>query len=319
MDEGRTERARQILQAINNGNLPVEEIRRRLFAMAEEELSGPLNREYDKVKVELCESLLWESMTDGETPLPDWEKSKAAVERKYEARKRRRRILAYGLWVAALALVFFIILTAAGVMPPIRWFTGKSTEDQQQYVVEGHELVSSIDSTAIANVGSSPRNNHIDHATKEEMVEFLGFDPGLPEVLAGNHLPVDYKVAVNTSFISVGSQYSDRPGTEAGGAFIFVRLLIFPSEETAGAYYQAQTQWKESVHVGGREALRQAAEESAIYLWMEGHTLVELDTSVTGDELDALVEEIVRRRGEKPPLMETMRRTAGSARIRSGL
>ena len=238
MDEGRTERARQILQAINNGNLPVEEIRRRLFAMAEEELSGPLNREYDKVKVELCESLLWESMTDGETPLPDWEKSKAAVERKYEARKRRGRILAYGLRVAALALVFSIILTAAGVMPPIRWFTGKSTEDQQQYVVEGHELVSSIDSTAIANVGSTAKN-HLDHATKEEMVEFLGFDPGLPEVLAGNHLPVDYDVTVYAGYISIQCQYRDRLGAAADGAFIVVTLMIYPSEDTA----EAQAPW----------------------------------------------------------------------------
>ncbi len=110
MDEGRTERARQILQAIDNGNLPVEDIRRRLFAMAEEELSGPLDREYDKVKVELCESLLWESMTDGETPLPDFERSKAAVAKKYEARKRRGRILAYGLRIAAAVLLLFSMM-----------------------------------------------------------------------------------------------------------------------------------------------------------------------------------------------------------------
>lgn len=110
MDEGRTERARQILQAIDNGNLPVEETRRRLFAMLEEELAGPLDQDYDKVKVELCESLLWESMTDGETPLPDFERSKAAVERKYEARKRRGRILSYGLRVAVTVLLLLCML-----------------------------------------------------------------------------------------------------------------------------------------------------------------------------------------------------------------
>ena len=141
--------AEQILKTIEYGLLPVAEIERRLEQTISEALAGPIGAEYDNVKAELCCSLLQRiySGTDFEMRA---EKIKSRITQRYLAWKRRKQILIRGISAAAAVLVLFTVLNALNILSPIRWFTGESTEDEQQYIVQGHQIGSDIIRRAIA-------------------------------------------------------------------------------------------------------------------------------------------------------------------------
>ena len=65
MDSDRHHCADQILEAIEYGQLSKEEIERRLNKIIDDELSEPVDADYDATKVELCNSLLWQLRTHG--------------------------------------------------------------------------------------------------------------------------------------------------------------------------------------------------------------------------------------------------------------
>ena len=58
MNSDRQAIAREILKTIEYGNLPRDEIERRLEQMIDKELNVPLSVEINKEKVDLCTSLL---------------------------------------------------------------------------------------------------------------------------------------------------------------------------------------------------------------------------------------------------------------------
>ena len=125
--------AEQILKTIEYGLLPVAEIERRLEQTLSETLAGPIGAEYDSIKAELCCSLLQRIYSGAEI---DFEaragKIKDRIVRRYLAWKRRKKILLRGIGAAAAVLVLFTVLNVLSILPPIRWFTGESTEDEQQ-------------------------------------------------------------------------------------------------------------------------------------------------------------------------------------------
>lgn len=296
MDHDRRACADQILKAIEYGHIPKKEIERRLYEIIDSELSGPLHAEWDRTKVDLCHELLWELYTNGEEPFPDSaEAIKERVAEKHSAYKRKKTILKYGLRVAAIVIVLVAISAVIGLTPSVHWFHIASTPDEQQAVVTKREI--NMQTVAVA-IDSHNQSDSFSSADKAEVVEFLGFDPGLPDSLCVALLPERYNVSISPEYIRIACRYSDSGKSKATGEVISIRLTVFTSSDNAKVFYE-QDQEGEHIVIQGIPVYRYTNEGKVSYLWMEDHTIVRLMANVQSDEVETCVEETIDWRSNK--------------------
>lgn len=175
MNDGRFE---TILKTILNGDLSKKEIERRLQEVIDEELSGPLDAPADMELVEKCQSLLWELATNGSIPYPDHaEESKQKLVQKLEQPSfgRRTSFLRRLIVVAAA----FVLVCGLSLIS-IRWITGTSSPDGEQYIVQGHEITVDMIQHCIAE---HMEEGQFTTTSREEAETYLGFRIPLPDQL----------------------------------------------------------------------------------------------------------------------------------------
>ena len=220
--------ADQILKAIDYGNLPQDEIERRLEQIIETELNVPFNAEINKEKVDLCNSLLkklyFQGKIEDET---DIEESKEKVRKRVNAYRRRRSILWTAVRSIAAALILVVGLTLLNVIPPIRWFTGTSTDDEQQYIVQGHV----INTQTIANAISEHNGSGLFNTrSNQELNDYLGFEVIFPPGLGDEFLATEYSISISTEAIRISCNYS-RTLTPSRVSEIKLSVTLFSSTE----------------------------------------------------------------------------------------
>lgn len=203
MNDGRFE---TILKTILNGDLSKKEIERRLQEVIDEELSGPLDAPADMELVEKCQSLLWELATNGSIPYPDHaEENKQKLVQKLEQPSfgRRTSFLRRLIVVAAA----FVLVCGLSLIS-IRWITGTSSPDGEQYIVQGHEITSELIQNCIAEQTVGNNSQYIT-SSKKDAENYLGFQLPLPDKLCKtfemekiyiNVLPIWIQCKCNYSF-----------------------------------------------------------------------------------------------------------------------
>lgn len=200
MNDGRFE---TILKTILNGDLSKKEIERRLQEVIDEELSGPLDAPADMELVEKCQSLLWELATNGSIPYPDHaEESKQKLVQKLEQPSfgRRTSFLRRLIVVAAA----FVLVCGLSLMS-IRWITGTSSPDGEQYIVQGHEITVDMIQHCIAE---HMEDGWYVTTSKAEVEEYLGFDILVPSLLAGKYNCESYEVNILPIWIQCMCNYA---------------------------------------------------------------------------------------------------------------
>lgn len=200
MNDGRFE---TILKTILNGDLSKKEIERRLQEVIDEELSGPLDAPADMELVEKCQSLLWELATNGSIPYPDHaEESKQKLVQKLEQPSfGRRTSFLRRLFVVAAAFVLVCGLSLIS----IRWITGTSSPDGEQYIVQGHEITVDMIQHCIAE---HMEDGWYVTTSKAEVEEYLGFDILVPSLLAGKYNCESYEVNILPIWIQCMCNYA---------------------------------------------------------------------------------------------------------------
>lgn len=142
----------QIKEAIENGTLTQEEIERRLKAAIETEFvqqGHPADSEF----LNLCLDLLGQIQTGGHYEyVSHMEESKAAVTEKYQRYMRAKRIRGVATRVATVAAIVILLV---GVVFQKSWFSGHSTPDEQQYVIQGHTISAGTNGIADNNSDES--------------------------------------------------------------------------------------------------------------------------------------------------------------------
>ena len=189
MHDGRFE---TILKTILRENPSKEEIERRLQAVIDEELSGPLmDMSADMDLVQKCQSLLWTLKTNGAFPYPDHaqENKQKLLQKLQRPASEKKQRLVYRLAVAAAAAVLVLGL---GLIS-LRWYRGNSTPDGQQYIIHGHEITTEMVARAIAEHGD---DEYFATSSKEEAEAFLGFDIPVPSQLLGKYTCEQYSVHI---------------------------------------------------------------------------------------------------------------------------
>ena len=92
-----------------------------------------------------------------------------------------------------------------------------STPDGQQYVVQGHEITSQMIETAIAEHESGASMITV---AVSQLQEELGFDPGIPQVLADTYVAGESLIYFLPRMIQINTNY--RTTTSDNYAFLYV-------------------------------------------------------------------------------------------------
>ena len=264
--------ADQILEAIENGELPREEIERRLNRIVEEEMSSAISDEADMTKVDMCNSLLWRLYTHGEIGYVDHsEESRREVERKIVKRKQRYKVIQWGLRTAAIMLVLFVGLAMLNIISPIRWFSGESTEDEQQYVIVGHEITTDMVERAIAeHQGEGEMSSN----QPEEIVQFIGFDMGFPPMLNDRLASKRYDVLITDYYIKVSCIYEPMDGSQDNSQAVLWKT-VYTDIDLAYCVYEQDASGNK-MDICGMTVYQYENAGKTNYLWTEGNAIYRL-------------------------------------------
>ena len=167
----------EILKAIQYGLMPIDEIEKRLQGIVEQELSGSIDAEYNREKVELCNSLLQQIYTNQKIDFPmHSEAIKAQIMEKHLAYKRRNERLKRSICAAAAVFCLFGVLQFSHILP-LKLFPENLTLH-----TEVQEPLVNAKTIALANLEDAESvilsSSSLQYA---DAVAFLGYDPAMPQ------------------------------------------------------------------------------------------------------------------------------------------
>ena len=185
----------EILNAIEHGNLSTEETRRRLEELIDNEINktnAPANMEI----VDECEKLLWELNTKGHLPFEsNLEKNKNIVLSRLKQSKHphsRRTIL---FRIPAIAASLFFIAIGSEILLHREWIWGQSTNDEQQFVIQGQVVDPNTIESGVAEDPLS--SDYLVTDDYNKVVSFFNRD-----LLADFSIPSNYEVEKYECFVS---------------------------------------------------------------------------------------------------------------------
>lgn len=281
----------QVLNAIEYGMLSRNETEKRLRQIIEEESASPFNREVDTDKISICNSLLWQLYTHGEIQYADHSgESRRFVEQKYLKWKQRRKTLLWSVRTFVVIIVMVIISTAANLLPSLHWFEITSTQSKRQVAVTVHEISVQSVANAISAYGGK---GSLVFSDSSELIRTLGFDPGFPPSLNEEYAPVEYHMSIDPEMIRIGCEYAKKDSDiPTGGAEISIRLTIFTSAENASIEFE-QTAEGECFLMDGIPVYKYQNAGKEHYLWVEGLTVVRIQSGVPFEKTEKMINETI--------------------------
>lgn len=193
-----------IKEALKNGSITKEQLFTRLSNAVEQEYQKPVS-EQDVAFLFACQDIL-DEMRTGKVYVSRKEECKKALKQRLSQEVRQRSKKQNVLWRGALAAVALIVLAVGVEMLLHReWFEGASTDDGQQYVVQGQEMDPGIISEGIAD--NEPRTGELTTTNLDEVIKFLGFEPDLPTWMPEGWKLTNYEVGVVTDETIIKATY----------------------------------------------------------------------------------------------------------------
>lgn len=175
----------EILNAIEYGNLSVDETRRRLERLIDieiEKTDAPAN----KPLVEECEKLLWELNTNGKLPfVSHLEENQSAVLRDFRNHQNLRMFGKYALRIGIVAAALFVFAIGAEVLLHREWLDTTTSSDGEQLIISGEVYDPKLIEEGSAT-GNTQNNQLLTTYSLKEASDFLGIDFGLSENILSN-------------------------------------------------------------------------------------------------------------------------------------
>lgn len=275
----------KIMNAIDHGKLSVEETEKRLKLLVEQEVECG-EREADMELVNACEDLLWELGTNGQLPFEsNQEYNRKEVMRRIQ--KSERNSLVVNLRRVLLAAAAIVLLVVFGdILLRKTWFTGTSTEDEQQYVIQAHEIDPQLIASSIAAHEGVAKFVTSDF---NEVVEYLGFVPQTPKGLPEGWIVDRYSIIAFPELIQVTTTCREASAAEAGA---YLEVKYFTDLDTA--YITFEQSSKGSVQtIGASEVYLSENIDMRSFCWQNGTVVYRLDGKLDVTEMVNIVKSVL--------------------------
>ena len=274
----------RILELIEYGSIPQNEAVHRLEALLQSEIERK-DKAADMELVEACEELLWQIGTQGRLKFEDKRKeNQAALMRRLERKRRRTAALRMGTRAAAAFAVILVLAVLGDGILKREWLSGNSTEDEQQYAIQGQSIDPGLVEEGVA-AGDDNIADRLITTDWESVVAFLGTEPLRPD-----HLPEGWRVGHYHAIRFDDEQiltisYINEADPTATMKFLWDHYF---SVEAANLALE-QNKDGELMEIGGIRVYRSSNMEKNRFVWIEGTTVCSLTTTCDAKEIEVVV------------------------------
>lgn len=264
----------EILNAIEHGTLSVHETRRRLEDLIDKEIQKtdiPANVQL----IEECEKLLWELNTNGKVQYTNRsEEDMSAVLKGYKRIQYIQSIKKYTVRISAIAAALFILIIGGEALLHRTWINIFSTNDEQQFVIQGNEYNPHLVNEAEAgNENSQATLTTTDYT---EAVSFLNQDLNLAISLLDGWEPTQYFCSVDISYNTLTVFYQNASASEQG---LLMNVLLYDSIEEASVVFEQSYQGK-YMDIANRSVYVTENIDIIVVTWQENNTIFTLSGNI---------------------------------------
>lgn len=276
----------KILSAIENETLTTDETIRRLEEIVDKELEKP-EASADMELIDGCENLLWELNTNGKLPFSSHlDQNTARIMKRIDRERKQHVTLKLSLrTLVATAAAFILMVVTDGALNH-GWFRQYSTEDGQQFVIEGQAIDPGFIDNGTADEVTEPVE--FSSADWQQMVDFLGYTPIRPAWLPENWEEKEY-YAFKSPDINTFTVFYQNTIDEAA-TLIFNADSYHNNDEAYETFEQNAD--GELVQVNDQQIYVTENMERLRYVWKKSQTLYTLTGIITCDEANQIVQSI---------------------------
>ena len=277
----------EIKAAIKDGTLTGSEIRRRLIASIDKELEKPeqlADMEFIRVAHAILREMHRSTIVVDDEAL---EVSLKCAQKKMAASEKHRIIKRFTIrTILATAAVFVVLAVGDGIFH-WEWLSGKPTDDQQQYVVSGHE----IDPSLIEKGNAADADVYRETTTTDlsEAVTVLGFTPPIPSWFPDEWELKNYYAHANNLYqiftLNLASEESEKP--------ISYSVTRFSHMEDAEAAFE-QNELGVRTSVNDRSIYLTMNYDLAVAIWHENNICYSLHAPVPEETIIQIVKSILK-------------------------
>ena len=220
-------------------------------------------------------------MRTGKVYVSRKEECKKALKQRLSQEVRQRSKKQNVLWRGALAAVALIVLAVGVEMLLHReWLEGASTDDGQQYVVQGQEMDPGIISEGIAD--NEPRTGELTTTNLDEAIKFLGFDPDLPTWMPDGWKLVNYEVGVVTDEATIKVIYAKNE------TMLIFSQTRYTNLDNAYASFE-QTAEGQSIKIGDAEVYQSKNINRKRYNWKRENDIFSLAGKISNEDAYSII------------------------------
>ena len=272
-------------QRIASGELTYDQMREKLIAA--------IDKEYEKegeANIELinaCEELLAELATNGQ-PLPESHEDQygEVIRQNIEVSHRADKKVKLFPRIAAVVAMLVLVLGLAQPFLHWEWFEHDSTDDEQQYTVQGFTVDPSLIAKCIADEGSTSAMYYSDKYA--EIKKYLGFD--LPsKVFLKDWNPTQYFVGIQSAYVKCTILYRNPQTNDE----ITVQVGMFTDVENAYTSFEQNKEGYE-IEIGETVAYQIENEDKNTITWLEKNCIWSCNGFIDETQLRLFVEDIIK-------------------------
>lgn len=200
----------KLRQEMLSGKITYDDIVRRLTKAIESEYQ----KESPSIEfIESCEDFLWEIETEGKQSFVSVsDRYLKAIEHRVEITAQEQTrwspIIGFAKRIALISAAFALLIFFTQGAIHFEWFTQHSSTDEQQYIIQGHEITVNLIETCIAEHNAF---DSIKTTSWDELCSFLGFSP---RIISPSVFQVDntlYKAYIEPGVVMIDILYKTDP------------------------------------------------------------------------------------------------------------
>ena len=271
-------------QRIASGELTYDQMREKLIAA--------IDKEYEKEgepNIELinaCEELLAELATNGQ-PLPESHEDQygEVIRQNIEVSHRAGKKVKLFPRIAAVVAMLVLVLGLAQPFLHWEWFEHDSTDDEQQYTVQGFTVDPSLIAKCIADEGSTSAMYYSDNY--DEIKKHLGFD--LPsEIFIKRWKPIHYFVEIQSAYVKCTVLFNNPQTNDR----LTIQIGMFTNVENAYTTFEQNDKGDEE-KIGRTTVYHSQNVETNTVVWLDDNCIWRCYGPIDNGQLSSVVEAIL--------------------------
>lgn len=272
----------KLRQEAQEGKTNCEDIVKRLYVAIETEY---LKDSPDMDFINNCEDFLWEIGSQGQVFVSANGQYVEVIKKHLKKQPQKNRpTLGIAKRFAFVCVVFAFLVILSQSIAHIDWFSQSSSDDEQQYIIQGHSINVSMLAQSIAehNEFDSIQTN-----SWNEFVDFLGFAPSIIDPALFAATEIQYIAFVEPEIIMITVQYnplSDNP--------IAMTINYFLDTEVAHLAFEQEAEGTR-FEINDIDVYCSENVERCLYTWLDRNVAYCISGKLNQDECIKIVRDLI--------------------------